>query len=159
MMLLLQQEGYELLESHDGNGTIIIVDYLVKTGWANVQVSLVGYCDLHEHGHSALDELLTSIFANTAASSKPTDGLVDVVLSSKCVSHSMWLSCHSNERARCAVAHQHVDVSAAAAPPCRRPVHTPVGPSTGCSPCRSPTSTGRTSSVHPVTFYVLMAFR
>jgi hypothetical protein len=28
----LQQEGYELMETHDGTGTIIIVDFLINNG-------------------------------------------------------------------------------------------------------------------------------
>lgn len=34
-----QQEGYELLETHDFQGAIVIVDYLVKTMMGNLQVS------------------------------------------------------------------------------------------------------------------------
>lgn len=33
-----QQEGYELLEAHDGQGALVIVDYLVKTALGNLQV-------------------------------------------------------------------------------------------------------------------------
>lgn len=36
---VLQQEGYELMETHDGNGTIIIVDYLQKSMIGNIQAS------------------------------------------------------------------------------------------------------------------------
>lgn len=36
----LQQEGYELLETHDGQGALVIVDYLVKTPLGNLQVGL-----------------------------------------------------------------------------------------------------------------------
>jgi hypothetical protein len=35
---ILQQEGYELLETHDGQGALVIVDYLVKTPLGNLQV-------------------------------------------------------------------------------------------------------------------------
>jgi len=35
----LQQEGYELLETHDGQGALVIVDYLVKTPLGNLQVN------------------------------------------------------------------------------------------------------------------------
>lgn len=31
MTVRVQQEGYELIETQDGNGVMIIVDYLVKT--------------------------------------------------------------------------------------------------------------------------------
>jgi hypothetical protein len=34
----IQQEGYELLETHDGQGALVIVDYLVKTALGNLQV-------------------------------------------------------------------------------------------------------------------------
>ncbi|KAI8465440.1 MAG: hypothetical protein J3K34DRAFT_525363 [Monoraphidium minutum] len=37
--VLIRQEGYELLETHDGNGTIIIVDYLVRSGMMMMRVS------------------------------------------------------------------------------------------------------------------------
>lgn len=39
LCLFLQQEGYELLETHDFQGAIVIVDYLVKTMMGNLQVS------------------------------------------------------------------------------------------------------------------------
>lgn len=34
----MQQEGYELLETHDGQGALVIVDYMVKTSLGNLQV-------------------------------------------------------------------------------------------------------------------------
>lgn len=32
-MWWLQQEGYELLQTHDGSGAIIIVDFLINNGY------------------------------------------------------------------------------------------------------------------------------
>ncbi|GBF87767.1 hypothetical protein Rsub_00478 [Raphidocelis subcapitata] len=37
--VLIKQEGYELLETHDGKGTVIIVDYLVRSTMMMMRVS------------------------------------------------------------------------------------------------------------------------
>jgi hypothetical protein len=39
LSLHLQQSGYELLETHDNAGAIVIVDYMVKMPMGNLQVS------------------------------------------------------------------------------------------------------------------------
>lgn len=51
-----QQEGYELLETHDFQGAIVIVDYLVKTMMGNLQVSAGGQQQPQHAGDSVQKE-------------------------------------------------------------------------------------------------------
>lgn len=89
---LLQQEGYELLESHDGNGTIIIVDYIVKAALANLQVGVdwvsgtqhvLAYCPKpfsRTPGESSLAVRLPSLQASSAYTSGPRHRLFSLTL-------------------------------------------------------------------------------
>eukprot|EP00879_Flechtneria_rotunda_P009745 GHRR01010194.1.p1 GENE.GHRR01010194.1~~GHRR01010194.1.p1 ORF type:complete len:606 (+),score=150.47 GHRR01010194.1:219-2036(+) len=62
----LKQEGYELLETHDGEGALVIVDYLVKTGMGNLQASSAYTAGPH---HALFSVSLSSIYKQDALSS------------------------------------------------------------------------------------------
>jgi hypothetical protein len=38
-MVMLQQQGYELMETHDGEGAVVVVDYMMRAGPAYVRGS------------------------------------------------------------------------------------------------------------------------
>lgn len=62
----LRQEGYELLESHDGQGALVIVDYLVKTPLGNLQASSAYTAGPH---HAMFSLSLSSIYKQDVLSS------------------------------------------------------------------------------------------
>lgn len=55
----LQQQGYELMETHDGTGAIVIVDFLINNGFMDIPASSVYTAGPH---HALFSLSLTDVF-------------------------------------------------------------------------------------------------
>ena len=54
-----QQEGYELVETHDGRGAVVVVDFVVDTGFMDLPASSVYTAGPH---HALFSLSLTDVY-------------------------------------------------------------------------------------------------